>query len=90
MLFFIKELYSSSIALSHSRILDASLNDYGYEAMTLYACGNDLFCDLVLQVSKGLPTNKHIESKEYHAQRGLVEEEGMSSTICGPYDDGGL
>ena len=90
MLFFIKDLYSSSIVLSHSRILDASLNDYGSEAMAIYACGNDWCCDLVLRVSEGLPTKEPIESKVYWAHRGLVVEEGMSSTICEPCEGGGL
>ena len=58
--------------------------------MAIYACGNDFCCDLVLRVSEGLPTNEPAESRVCCAQRGLVEEEGMSSTICGPYEGGGL
>ena len=58
--------------------------------MAIYACGNDLYCDLVLQVSKGIPTNEPAESRVYCAQRGLVEEDGMSSTICGPCEGGGI
>ena len=38
----------------------------------------------------GLPTNEPAESGVCCAQRGLVEEEGMSSTICEPYEGGGL
>ena len=90
MLIFIKELYSSSIALSHSRTPDASLNDCRLETMVIYACGNDLCCDLVLRVSKGFPTNEPAESRVCCAQQGLVEEEGISSTFCGLCEGGVL
>ena len=41
-------------------------------------------------MSEGLTTNEPIESRVCYAQRGLVEEEGMSSTIFGPYEGGVL
>lgn len=77
------------MALSHSGTLDASLNDYGSEAMEIYACGNDLCCDLFLLVFEGFPTNEPTESSICCALQGLVEEEErISSTICEPYEGG--
>ena len=58
--------------------------------MAIYAWGNYLCCDLVLRMSDTLPTNEPTKSRVYCAQQGLVEEEGMSSTICGPCEGGGL
>ena len=58
--------------------------------MAIYACENEWCCDLVLQVSEGLPTKEHVESRVYCAHQGLVEEEGMSSTIYEPCEGGGL
>ena len=43
------------MALSHSGIPDASLNDYELEEMAIYACENDLCCDLVLRYMKDSP-----------------------------------
>ena len=58
--------------------------------MAIYACGNYYFCDLVLRVSEGLSTNEPTKSRVCCAQQGLVEEEGMSLTVCGPYKGGVL
>ena len=58
--------------------------------MAIYACGNELCYDLVLRVFEGLPTKEPAESRVFYAHQGLVEEEGMSSTVCEPYEGGGL